>query len=194
MTRMVLCVEKMMTWSVKNITPTRVPIIYDLELRDYRSDCAPLRRTSLNHCRIVEERLEKMLTVGIIRPSSSSWGFEVVTLSKGHEVSRFSSNFRPLDKRTKSRKCLLLKVRRADRISKVRQIVQNFEVGYRLLEHPGGRTGAVDEFGTLQACFLMQFRIKIGLYTFSVRHQYCYRTSFEVLFVKNVLVRSESWI
>lgn len=74
--------EKVVAWNVDDITPARVPIVQKFELRLYTTIFEPLRRTSAEHTRMFEEKVEKMLSAGILRPSSSLWGFAVVIFAK----------------------------------------------------------------------------------------------------------------
>lgn len=74
---------------------------HEINVGDARPIKLPLRRLPITQRAVAEKEIDKMLQQGIIEPSNSSWGANIVLVSKSDGTTRFCVDYRKLNGVTK---------------------------------------------------------------------------------------------
>ena len=84
-------------WSLDYLRPAATPVEHYFELKSATPIHTRVRRLPPRHAEIVREEIDKMLSAGIITPSTSAWSFPVVMATKKDGKPRFCVDYRTLN-------------------------------------------------------------------------------------------------
>ena len=84
-------------WSLDDLRPAETPLEHSFALKAETPIHTRVRRLPPRHDDVVREEIDKMLSAGIITPSTSAWSFPVIIATKKDGKPRFCVDYRALN-------------------------------------------------------------------------------------------------